>query len=235
MRTSGEISSESRSGVSAEANSAATDRALALDRAALAQQPRQPAQEGDVGPQLLPPPAAGGGDREQRQLGRQQRRGEQRQQRAGVGADEEGEPVALEPEPLLGVGAELVVVGDHARRARSRPRAPPSAAAPRGRRPRGRGRTRPGSRRPRRQVRSGIARQAPEATATSPGRRRLVERQAVAPRPGDPGEVQRVAGGVDASPLAVGDQRLPGAPAALLVTRAGGSPRRSRAAARRRG
>ena len=102
------------------------------------------------------------------------------------------------------------------RRARSRARRRAAAAAARGRRPRGRGRSARGSRRAASQVRRGIARQAPERAVTSPAGRRRGKREAMAAGPDDPGEVDRVTGGVDPRAAAVGDQRLPGGPAALL-------------------
>ena len=163
---------ESRSGVSQEANSAALTVRVAWICAALAQQARQPAQEFEVGGQLLASPAARGGDREQRQLGGEQRRRQQEQQRRRVGADEEGEAVALQPAPLVLAGAELVVVVDDRggldpERAAAQPQPQREVDVLVVEEELARG-----SRRPPARSRSGIARQAPESDRDLAGRRR---------------------------------------------------------------
>ena len=225
---------ESRSGVSQEANSAALTVRVAWTWRRSRSRRGSQRRNSRFARELLPPPAAGGGDGEQRQLGREQRRRQQDQQRGRVGADEEGEAVALEPAPLVLAGAELVVVVD------DRGRLDPERAA--------------AQPQPQREVDVLVVEEEAlgEAADLVPGpqrdrqagagedgdlagRRRRGDRLAVAAGPDDAGEVDRVAGGVDPGPPRVGDQRLPGGPAAALAARAGGSPRRSRAAAPRRG
>src|ERR1700709_1660800 len=163
------------------------------------------------GGKLLAAPAAGDRDGEEGELGGEQGRGQQDQQRSRVGADEEGEAVALEPAPLVLAGAELVVVVDHGGRLD-----PERAAA---------------QAQPQREVDILVVEEEParEAADLVPGPqrdrqagaredldlaggRRRGDRLAVAPGPDDPDEMDRIAVGVDPGPPRVGEQRLPGRP-----------------------
>ena len=168
-------------------------------------------------PDLLWQPAAGRRGDEQRELGREERRHEQGQQRTGVGADQRRPPVALEVEPLAGALVELVVVVD----AGGVGDPEPAAREPHAEREvdvlvveeeglghaaqvRGRGR-------------GGASRQAPETKPGSSTRRSplaaRVEGLARAAGPGDRGVVQDAASGVDRAAVVRGDQGLPGRPA----------------------
>src|ERR1700710_2876648 len=168
------------------------DGAGRLDLAALAEEAGEPAEEFEVGGQLLAAPAAGDRDGEEGELGGEQGRGQQDQQRSRVGADEEGEAVALEPAPLVLAGAELVVVVDHGGRLD-----PERAAA---------------QAQPQREVDILVVEEEPAREAadlvSSPqraapggaredldlaGGRRRGDRLAVAPGPDDPDEMDRIA------------------------------------------
>ena len=225
---------ESRSGVSQEANSAAlTVRVAWTARRSRSRRGSQRIASRMAG-ELLARPAAARGRRVQGHFGRQQRRRQQDQQRRRIGADQEGVAVALQPAPLVLAGAELVVVVDHRRRLDpERPAGQPQ---------------------PQREVDVLVVEEVLSGEAAGPlpgaarnrqagaGERRhlarggrLRYRAPVAARPDDPREVDRVAGRVDRRPVALGDQRLPGRPAALLEP---GPPDRlapARPAAPRRG
>ena len=149
------------------------------------------------------------------QLGQRQRRREERQQRRRVDPDQEGPAVALQPAPLGAASVEAVVVVDH------RPRLQPDPS--------------PEEPHPHREVdvlvveeegRREAADLAPapqwhrQAGAGSGGHLLWLDlaghRLAVAPRPGDAGEVDRVAEAVHPGALLAGDRRHPGIPAAAL-------------------
>ena len=230
------MSSESRSGVSQEANSAAlTVRAAWIRRRSRSSRGSQ-RRNSRLAAQLLTAPATARGDRQQGQLGCQQGRREQGQQRA-PGRRGRGR---------RGGCARASATCRSRRRTRSRGRRPPSA------RSRLRAAAQP---QPQREVdvlvveeelrgeaadlppaRSGIARQAPES-----GRdlaRRRAPRQSGAPWP--PAQTMPVKWiGLPAELIARRRPRRRPAPARRPSraprARAGGSPRRSPAAAPRRG
>ena len=231
---------EERSAVSAAANSAGADRApapgsraaRAAARGSAARAPSPHARE------LLAPPAARDRDRDQRELGREQRRREQREQRRRVGPQDRRPAVALQLAPLRGALGELVVVVDASPRARSRAARRRAAAAARGRRPRRRGRSSSGK----------PARLAPgveadrEAGAGGEADLARRERRAAAgsSRPAPPAHASPVKWTTPPSVLTTrprlgGDEPHPRRPAAAVGGRARGSRRRSPAPRRRRG
>src|SRR5262249_35298301 len=87
-------------------------RARRRDVAPLTQEPRQPGEDFEDRLEFLAAPAGCDRDRDQRQLGRDQGRGDQDQEAGRVDPDQERPAVALEPAPLVLAGAELVLVVD---------------------------------------------------------------------------------------------------------------------------
>ena len=225
---------ESRSGVSQEANSAALTVRVGLHLAPLAQQAGQPADDFADRREFLPAPAGRDRGRDQRQLGGDQRRGD------AAPAGSPGRRGSGRPSGCARASATCA----RGRRTRSRGRRPPRARS-RARRPQPQ---------PQREVDVLVVEEEAlgEAADLLPGaardrqagagerrhlagRGRLRDRPPVPPGPDDPGEVDRVAGGVDrASPR---DRRPAPArrPSRAPRARGAGSPRRSRAAAPRRG
>ena len=227
---------ESRSGVSQEANSAALTVRGAGPRGARAAGAAASAGLRGWRRSFCRPQPPARGDGEQRQLGGEQRRRQQERAAAPGRCGRGRRGGCARASATCARGRRTRSRGRRPRPARSRARRRAAAAAARGRRPRGRGRSAPGSRRPRRQV-------AQRDRQAGAGERRRPRRPAGASaigRPWPPAQTMPVKWtGLPAElisvPPAVGDQRLPGGPAAALAARAGGSPRRSRAAAPRRG
>ena len=206
----------SSSGTSQEANAAASIRAVAWIRRRSRRRRGRAPEDLDVGAELLRQPAAGRRDDEQGQLGGEQAGGQQREQPAGVGADDGRPAVALEIAPLRRALVEVVVVvGDG-------PRLDPDGAA--------------GEVEAEAEVgvllieEVGLAEAAelrpgipPDRQAGAGGKGDLLRlgrsRRARRPRParpGDPGEVDDAAATVDPGAALVGDEPLPRSPAAAL-------------------
>ncbi len=96
-----------------EANCRRVDPAARLHLAPLPQKSWQPAPDIGQRADLLPPPAGGDGGRDERELGREQRRGQESEQAGRVDPDQEGPAVSLEHAPLVLARAELVLVVDY--------------------------------------------------------------------------------------------------------------------------
>ena len=226
---------ESRSAVSQEANSAAlTVRVAWIWRRSRRRRGSQRMTSSVAASFCLSPPP-GDRDRDQRQLGGEQGRRQQGQQRS-PGRRGSGRPSGCAPASATSArGRRTRSRGRPPRRARSRARRRAGAAAARGRRPRGRGRSARGSRRA-----------PPRCGAGSPGRRRrgLSPRRrsgaSAIGRPWPPAQTIPVKWtGLPAELIRVPPPSATSACQAdqprLLRPRGGGSPRRSRAAAPRRG